>query len=527
MFCPQCGKENPDANKFCKNCGNEFPLRTQILGGAVTQTYTMPPDSVAAPTEILPSLPSSVSPIVSSENSLNIESSDLQVTEVIEDISAVMLNPVEKDSEKDNLAALKQAKTVAFSDIWKEEVSGANKIDAPAEKSPTIESKDDLTLVLKESEAAFDNIFPDEKANFGVTEQFTQTLTEKTSFENKFDSPPPIPSESLTIENAEPFVKPDLPLPKIAAETFVREADSKIYTPPAANSGNKIGLIIGAVAVCFVLILGGLAGLGWWFFTQSKSQPMISNSNAESNTKTDADTKTDVTPLPKTTPPGMVYVAGGEFMMGTNDSTDDQKFDTPAHLTTVKPFYIDVTEITNEDYKKFVDATSRKKPPTWKNATFPDGKARFPVTGVDWDDATAYAKWAGKRLPTEEEWEYAARGTDGRRFPWGNDWQNDYANADKQRQETIEVGKSGGKSPFGLADMCGNAWEWTSSGAAAYQNGKEFDAALIEPKIIRGGFFGSSKDKATATVRRAYGARGEKEGYANTGFRCVKDAGND
>jgi serine/threonine-protein kinase len=184
---------------------------------------------------------------------------------------------------------------------------------------------------------------------------------------------------------------------------------------------------------------------------------------------------------------------------------------------------MDVTEVTNDEYKKFVDATRHQPPPNWRNGTFPEGTARLPVTGVDWDDATAFAAWAGKRLPTEPEWEFAARGTDGRTYPWGNDWAPGKANAENSHTGMQEVKTTTGVSPFGLYDMIGNAWEWTSTDAAAYQGGKDFGGKADNAKIIRGGYWGSKREIATATGRRAYGANGESEGYANSGFRCVKD----
>ncbi len=87
----------------------------------------------------------------------------------------------------------------------------------------------------------------------------------------------------------------------------------------------------------------------------------------------------------------------------------------------------------------------------------------------------------------------------------------------------IEVGKAQGKSPFGLFDMAGNAWEWTASDAKAYPNGSSFNEGLSSPKIIRGGYWGSSKELASTIGRRAYGARGEKVSYRNTSFRCIKE----
>jgi serine/threonine-protein kinase len=224
-----------------------------------------------------------------------------------------------------------------------------------------------------------------------------------------------------------------------------------------------------------------------------------------------------------TPPAGMVYVRGGEFMMGRDQSDGGDEFESPAHRVPVKPFFIDLYEVTCEDYDKFVKDTGHAPPPTWTTGgSYPEGAARRPVTGVTWDDASAYAKWAGKRLPTEEEWEFAARGEDGRRYPWGNEWQDNLANSGSKNKGMVDAGQYRGASPFGVFDMVGNAWEWTTSDFNSYPGGQmaEQKSGL---KVIRGGYWGSEvKKAATTTYRAGLAINGEKD-YGNTGFRCVKD----
>jgi formylglycine-generating enzyme required for sulfatase activity len=220
-------------------------------------------------------------------------------------------------------------------------------------------------------------------------------------------------------------------------------------------------------------------------------------------------------------PTGMAYVPGGEFVMGRDDGDE---YERPAHKVTVKPFFIDLYEVTREDYKKCLDAQKCPLPQGWTNGSYPEGTARQPVTGVTWDAANAYAQWAGKRLPTEEEWEFAARGTDGRRYPWGNDWKQGFANANGASSGLADVGTYKGESPYGAFDLAGNAWEWTGSKMVPYPGGVLSAKIKLSDdlKVIRGGTYESNDSQVTTTYRRPYLANGEND-YSKLGFRCVKD----
>jgi len=204
----------------------------------------------------------------------------------------------------------------------------------------------------------------------------------------------------------------------------------------------------------------------------------------------------------------------------------------PAHDVTVKGFFVDVYEVTREDYQKFIEATGRQAPAGWLNGHYPHDTGKWPVTGVSWEDAVAYAKQAGKRLPTEEEWEFAARGTDGRRYPWGNSWKREAANAATTAHHHVEdVGEHAqGASPFHAFDMSGNAWEWTATDLAAYPGGQLPDrlpdgTEVKRGKVIRGGSYHSNADQAATTYRQGLPPRGDN--YDEVGFRCVKDLPTD
>jgi serine/threonine protein kinase/formylglycine-generating enzyme required for sulfatase activity len=236
-------------------------------------------------------------------------------------------------------------------------------------------------------------------------------------------------------------------------------------------------------------------------------------------------------------PPGMAYVPGGEFRLG-RDGDDVEVNEKPAHLVTVAPFFIDITEVTNEQYQKFVDAKGYKPPPVWQGNHFPVDANNLPVTDVTWEDVKAYAEWVGdgKRLPTEEEWEFAARGTDGRIYPWGPEWTANLSNSkseENDKQRLINVGQfPKGASPFGLLDMSGNAWEWTASDYKEYPGGAPYNPpkGFKNLKVIRGGNFDSMPNLVTATYRYPWPATrddwapGQKPEYNTTGFRLAKDA---
>jgi iron(II)-dependent oxidoreductase len=153
------------------------------------------------------------------------------------------------------------------------------------------------------------------------------------------------------------------------------------------------------------------------------------------------------------------------------------------------------------------------------------------VTGVTWNDAVAYASWAGKRLPTEEEWEFVARGgKEGWRYPWGDKWVEGAANVGRVSNGVADVGSyPRSSSPHRLNDLIGNAWEWTATPFSAYPNGKLKDTLSGDEKVIRGRSFdlfqnedkSKVKDKATATYRGYLRANGTNN--RATGFRCARD----
>lgn len=238
-----------------------------------------------------------------------------------------------------------------------------------------------------------------------------------------------------------------------------------------------------ALIVASVLVIG--TSIAVWRATVE--QPMTAM--APNQTSNRASTTATGNP---TAPAGMVYVPGGEFMMGRDDGDE---YERPAHKVTVNPFFVDLNEVTRQQYLEFISKTGHAAPANWAGKVFPGGAGQQPITDVTWDDAKAYAKWAGKRLPTEEEWEFAARGSDNRRYPWGSDWQTGMANANGAAVGLSDVGRFKGASPFGAYDMVGNAWEWTSSKLAAYPGGS-IPTTAINLNVIHDGMNGSRSNQA-------------------------------
>lgn len=219
------------------------------------------------------------------------------------------------------------------------------------------------------------------------------------------------------------------------------------------------------------------------------------------------------------TPQGMLLIPGGKFRMGSDRG---EKYEKPAHEVTVASFYLDRTEVSNEDYKKFLDATKHSPPKSWKQGQYPAGQERKPVSGVSWNDAASYARWAGKRLPTEAEWEYAARGSQGLEYPWGNSWIDDAAiSKESKLNQPADVGSlPKGAGPFGNLDLAGNVWEWTADDYAPYPGSNEkIEAQLKRMKVIRGGSFKSDRKFLTSYLRNMVSPETTD---SSLGFRCAK-----
>jgi len=237
---------------------------------------------------------------------------------------------------------------------------------------------------------------------------------------------------------------------------------------------------------------------------------------------------------------GMVEIPGGLFTMGRDNGPTDEK---PAHQLSLPTFYIDRHLVTMAEFAIFVQAKGPVGPngEMYLDVHDPDNRIRqqdgvwlpekgseqHPAGEVSWYGAMAYCQWRQKRLPSEAEWEKAARGADARLYPWGNDTpRSDLAFFGAMRGATVPVGLyPKGASPYGVLDMAGQVWEWTISAYRSYPynpgDGRE-DLTVAASRVARGGSSSSPEIGLTATSREIISPGRQSTGHAYIGFRCVK-----
>lgn len=222
----------------------------------------------------------------------------------------------------------------------------------------------------------------------------------------------------------------------------------------------------------------------------------------------------------------MVFIPAGEFIMG-EDFT--KKSLGPRHTVYLDDFYIDQYHVTNLYYQTFVNETRRLAPPHWNGQQHPRGIANHPVSFVSWHDADSYCTWAGKRLPIEAEWEKAARGTDGRMFPWGKKHLQNHSNVYQEniKATTVVNQYPQGKSPYGLYDMAGNLFQWTASWFLPYPGNKvphpNFGKTL---RVLRGGSFYDCSNYRCGISFQTFNRISllPQTRAISAGFRCAKSA---
>lgn len=336
------------------------------------------------------------------------------------------------------------------------------------------------------------------------------------------------PRMTVTMEAATALREDQLPLVRTAQFSAIRtqfmspiyDANATVVMRRTDESSNNIvesssGGGIGRYALVAIVLIAIAAGsvIGYQKFVATPAK------------------EPDKTPAPTiTTPENMVLIPvtiGKKFIVGRDSSAES--YQRPAHEVSLSAsYFMDKTEVTNEQYLKFVQDTKRKPPKNWGGSVPPASLLQLPVTFVSWDDASDYCKWKGSRsnslicrLPSEFEWEHAARGENNSLYSWGNDWQSGFANADNPKGKINAVDTHPGDvSPYGIKDMMGNVREWTKDYLTVYPGSKAPYVPGV--RVARGGAFSDDPDIATATYRAYLPPENEKDrGYDRTGFRCV------
>jgi formylglycine-generating enzyme required for sulfatase activity len=222
----------------------------------------------------------------------------------------------------------------------------------------------------------------------------------------------------------------------------------------------------------------------------------------------------------------MALIPAGEFILGSEDKTS---ISYPKQKVNLPAYWIDKYEVTNMEFLDFSLKTGyvgegAKEGKDWRAFFTPatPEKAKLPVLYISWKDANEYCKAAGKRLPTEAEWEKAARGADGRKYPWGNEWINDRANTwEAGRSKAVPVGEYEDVSVYGVHDMLGNVREWTGSWFVNYPGTLKKDPhSGNQWRVLRGLSYSIKAKLGDLSIRSAYAP----EALFDFGFRCAKDA---
>jgi serine/threonine-protein kinase len=279
------------------------------------------------------------------------------------------------------------------------------------------------------------------------------------------------------------------PTETLPTGTVMAPGRSAVEQPghPSPKVGLPLGVIGAIAAAILILILGVGAAFFFFFGSDGDGEQIVPPPVGQQE-------------LPSAA--SMIQITGGSYTVGTDVSGDNHA---PTQQVELKGFWIDQYEVSNDSYSRFILETGHEPPSDWPDGKIPPDEAAHPVDGISWDLAVAYCTWANKRLPTEAEWEVAARGKEGRLFPWGNN----QSVVPLPSGGTYEVGsKPTNQSPFGVFDMAGNVWEWVGDTYASVQQ---------DNRVLRGGANGFLQNM----IFRLQGDPNTPTMMASAGMRCA------
>ncbi|MEA2751662.1 MAG: hypothetical protein QOI41_5805 [Myxococcales bacterium] len=380
--------------------------------------------------------------------------------------------------------------------------------------------------------------------------------------------PPGYPQDRISQAGPPPYMNPNATAPLGAPlyntnRTMPTGPGLMITGSPQPPPTSKAGLIA-AMAAGTLLALGAMAAGVYLYAARGKDRGPMTTASGSPTVSVPAVPVVDV---PPTCPKGMATITGGKFFMGTDDKKDEEA-ERPAHQVTLSPYCIDLTEVTVAQYKQCSDKGECKRAPRendWPGITARerkiydplcnirdvDARGNYPINCIDWELADTFCKAKGGRLPTEAEWEFATRGSDGRKYPWGDEPPTDGSRLNACGKECLAWGKKNnedvsamypaddgfqttapvgsfpkGASPFELQDVVGNVWEWASDWYAPYTPGAASDptgAASGTERVLRGGAWNGSDP---AWVRPTYRFKSTPALRSHgIGFRCAQTLG--
>jgi formylglycine-generating enzyme required for sulfatase activity len=328
-----------------------------------------------------------------------------------------------------------------------------------------------------------------------------------------------------------------------------RVDDGERFRPRSSSRQVLLGAALLAVVALVVVVLGTRPTDERGFVQRNLEEEIgLIRQNAASG---------DWTRLAEVLDGQMVTVPAGDFLMGSDRDRPDER---PQHRVYLDAFEIDRYEVTNAQYRRFAETAGEAPPPHWQNGRYAEGQEDYPVVGVSWPEADAYCRWAGKRLPTEAEWEKACRGTDGRTYPWGNRWDPGRLNVDLTRHIPRTAGDevfswqdawallqggsvsdtqpwlqpvgsyAAGASPYGMLDASGNASEWVADwyNWAGYGNLPDRNPLVTGPPwnhCVRGSaWYDPLGARSWAQSMSRCSARNSSHEVRDprTGFRCAR-----